>query len=114
MNYTALAVVAVAAAVAYDMIVTRTKLLSRKAFWTSYAIIFVFQLIVNGILTGLHIVRYDPHRIIGLRFIYAPVEDVLFGFAMVLATLTTWVVLGRVAEPSTPREERPSPPAPDA
>ncbi|MDP9093978.1 MAG: lycopene cyclase domain-containing protein [Actinomycetota bacterium] len=109
MNYTASATVAVAAAIVYDLIVARTNLLSRKAFWTAYAIILGFQLIVNGILTGLHIVRYDRHRIIGLRFIYAPVEDLLFGFAMVLATLTTWVLLGRRAVQTTPREAQSTP-----
>ena len=106
MNYTAMAIVGVAAAVAYDMLVARTKLLRRKAFWTSYAIIFGFQLVVNGILTGLRIVSYDRHRIIGLHVIYAPVEDVLFGFAMVLATLTTWVLLGHGVEPSKRSEAR--------
>jgi lycopene cyclase domain-containing protein len=114
MNYTVSAAVAVAAAIAYDMIIARTKLLSRKAFWTAYAIILGFQLIVNGLLTGLHIVRYDRARIIGLRLFYAPVEDLLFGFAMVLATLTTWVALGRLAGPSTRRAGRSCPPGPDA
>jgi lycopene cyclase domain-containing protein len=46
------------------------------------------------VLTGLPVVRYNPHAIIGLRFVYAPVEDVLFGFAMVLVTLASWVWLG--------------------
>lgn len=75
----------------------RTNLLRRKAFWTAYAIVLFFQLIVNGVLTGLPIVRYDSETIIGLRIAYAPVEDLLFGFAMILLTLSTWVWFGRRA-----------------
>ena len=67
----------------------------RKAFWASYAILFGFQLLVNGVLTGLRIVRYDPDAILGLRLAYAPVEDLGFGFALILLTLSCWVALGR-------------------
>ena len=95
MSYTALAVIGVLAAAVVDLALLRTKLLLRKAFWTAYAIMVVFQLAVNGVFTGVPIVRYDAAQIIGLRIVYAPVEDVLFGFAMILLTLSTWVWLGR-------------------
>jgi lycopene cyclase domain-containing protein len=94
-SYTALACVGVVLAAVLDHLVLRTNLLRRKAFWVSYAIIVVFQLLVNGLLTGLGVVRYDRHRIIGWRVAYAPVEDLLFGFALVTVTLSTWVWLGR-------------------
>ena len=64
-------------------------------FWVSYAIVLAFQLIVNGVLTGLSIVRYSPKVIFGWRVAWAPVEDLGFGFALVLLTLSTWVWLGR-------------------
>lgn len=95
MNYTPLAVIGVVLAVALDLGLLRTGLLRRRVFWVSYAIVVTFQLITNGILTGLDIVRYDPDGIVGLRIVHAPVEDLLFGFAMVTATLSTWVWLGR-------------------
>ena len=95
MTYTESAVVAVALVVVLDLVLARTKLLLRKAFWTAYAIVLLFQLIINGVLTGVPVVRYDRSAIIGLRIVYAPVEDLLFGFAMVVLTLTTWVWLGR-------------------
>lgn len=101
MSYTVLSLIGIAVAALVDQILLRTNLLRRKAFWTSYAILVVFQLIVNGLLTGLRIVRYDPHRIIGLRIVYAPVEDLLFGFAMVLMTLSLWVAAGRRAARAT-------------
>ncbi|HYT10795.1 MAG TPA: lycopene cyclase domain-containing protein [Mycobacteriales bacterium] len=95
MTYTQLAVLAVTGAVLVDTMLLRTWLLRRGTFWTAYAIVLFFQLVANGIFTGLAIVRYDPATIVGLRVVFAPVEDLLFGFAMVTATLSTWVWLGR-------------------
>jgi lycopene cyclase domain-containing protein len=40
-------------------------------------------------------VRYNPEAIVGLRIAYAPVEDLAFGFALVLTSLSVWVWLGR-------------------
>jgi lycopene cyclase domain-containing protein len=94
-SYTALALLGVAVAVAADLAVLRTGLLRRRIFWTAYAIVVFFQLIVNGILTGRRIVRYDPGAILGWRVVYAPVEDLLFGFALVTLTLAAWVKLGQ-------------------
>lgn len=95
MSYTAAALLGVAATVLLDLAVLRTRLLARKAFWTAYAIIVFFQLVTNGILTGRDIVTYDPDAIVGLRVVYAPVEDLLFGFALVVQTLAWWVWWGR-------------------
>lgn len=81
----------------------RTRLLRRRGFWASYAVIVAFQLITNGVLTGLDIVRYDPADIVGLRVVHAPVEDLLFGFAMVTSTLSLWVWLGRRGRPEPRR-----------
>ncbi len=97
MTYTVMALVAAFLVAGLDQVVLRTNLLRRKAFWTAYAIIVLFQLIVNGILTALPVVRYDRSAILGPRLAYAPVEDLLFGFSMVLFTLTIWVWAGRRA-----------------
>jgi len=105
-TYTWTALLAAVLAVLLDLGVARTNLLRRKAFWTAYAIVLFFQLIVNGLLTGLDIVRYDSSRILGPRLVFAPVEDVLFGFAMVTVTLTLWVWAGRHAARSTTRADR--------
>lgn len=110
MTYSLAAVVAVLAAFAGDWLVLRTRLVCRRAFWTAYAILFGFQLAVNGVLTGLGVVRYDHRRIIGWRIAHAPVEDLLFGFAMILVTLSTWVFLGRVAARHAPTAPRAEPP----
>ena len=104
MSYTAAALLGVVLSAALDLVVLRTRLLTRRVFWVSYAIIIVFQLITNGILTGRRVVTYDggavlggatPHLLGHGRIVYAPVEDLLFGFALVLQTLSWWVWWGR-------------------
>ena len=95
MTYTAAALLGVAGAVLVDLFVLRTRLVTRLVFWATYPIVFVFQLLSNGILTGRRIVIYDPAAIIGVRLVHAPVEDLFFGFAMILLTLSVWIWLGR-------------------
>jgi len=104
MTYTAIAAVAVLAALALDRWAARTRLTTSATWWTAYAIIVVFQLLTNGWLTGRGIVRYDPAAIVGSgrvafigdgRLAWAPVEDLAFGFALVLTTSAVWVWLGR-------------------
>jgi lycopene cyclase domain-containing protein len=94
-SYTQLALLGVAGAVFVDTVLLRTWLVRRRTYWTAYAIVLFFQLVANGILTGFDIVRYDPGAILGWRVAFAPVEDILFGYAMVTLTLSTWVWLGR-------------------
>jgi lycopene cyclase domain-containing protein len=101
-TYTAAALVGVAGALAVDLLLLGTRLVTRKVFWAAYPIILAFQLLSNGVLTGRNIVRYDPAAIAGLRIAYAPVEDLFFGFALVLLTLAVWVWLGRRGVQPTP------------
>jgi len=99
-----MAVLGVALSVALDLVVLRTRLLARRAFWTAYAIIVGFQLLTNGWLTARRIVAYRGDAVLGSsapvllghwRVGYAPVEDLLFGFAVVLQSLAWWVWWGR-------------------
>lgn len=99
MTYTAVALLAVLAAVGVDRWALRTGLTDTRAWWTAYAIVLGFQLLTNGWLTGRGIVRYDPNAIIGSahvtwlgdgRLVYAPVEDLAFGFALVLSSCAVW------------------------
>ena len=93
MTYTQLAISAVVIAVTVDLFVIKTTLLKRKVFWTSYAIIVGFQLLTNWWLTSRNIVMYSPDAIIGIRIASAPIEDLLFGFALVLGVLINWIRL---------------------
>ena len=91
MSYTVAAGLGVLVALALDTFGLRTRLIGRRVFWVSYAIIVVGQLAVNGVLTARGVVRYDPAAILGPRIVYAPVEDLAFGFALVLTTLSVWL-----------------------
>ena len=104
MTYTAIAGAAVLTAVVLDRWAARTRLTTSGTWWSAYGIVVVFQLLTNGWLTGRRIVRYDPDAIIGNdsvplvgsgRLVYAPVEDLAFGFALVLTTSVVWTWLGR-------------------
>ena len=100
MTYTLSAAIAVATAIASDVYLLRTRLVLGVVFWATYPIVLLFQLVSNGVLTGRGVVVYDPARILGLRIVYAPVEDLLFGFALVLFTLSLWVWLGPRVRPA--------------
>ena len=105
MTYTALAGSAVLLAITADMLLLRTRILLTSAFWCSYGILLFFQLIVNGVLTGMRVVRYNPATILGWRLVFAPVEDLAFGFSLITLTLSWWVWLTR------DRSTAPAPPA---
>jgi lycopene cyclase domain-containing protein len=92
-EYTLAAVAAVLAVLAYERGIARTGLLRTGAYWITMAIVFGFQCLVDGWLTRLDrpIVRYDPERITGVRFPWdVPVEDFLFGFALLTLVLVRW------------------------
>lgn len=118
--YTAATIAAVVIAVLLDLLVVRTRLIRTRLFWAGYAIILFFQLIVNGLLTGLGVVRYDSAVITGVRLVFAPVEDIGFGFALILLTFVGWSRLGmpppgtsrpETSRPETTRPDRPAGPA---
>lgn len=84
-----------ATTVVLDLGVLRTRLLTRRSYWTAYGIVVGFQLLTNGVLTGRGIVRYRPDVVLGPRIAKAPIEDLGFGFALVTQTMCAWEWLGR-------------------
>ena len=103
MSYSALAVTAVVLVLVVDLAVLRTRMVTRRVFWVAYVIVIVFQLLMNGVLTGRGVVTYGPGAIWGPRLAYAPVEDLLFGFAMVTLTLASWAAVNRRANTAARR-----------
>ena len=95
MSYTGIATFAVLTALLADIEFFYTKLIFKKAFWVSYSIILPFQLLTNWWLTSKGIVQYNPDEIIGWRIASAPVEDLAFGFALILGVLSSWVHTSR-------------------
>ena len=115
MTYTLAAVLGVVGAVLVDLVLLRTRLLATSRWWMAYAIVVFFQLLSNGWLTGRGIVRYADEAVLGGaaavplgdgRLLYAPVEDLAFGFALVLQTLAWWVFWGRRGVQRAPRPLR--------
>ena len=73
--------------------VLRTGLFRRPAYWISMVIVFAFQIPVDGWLTKLSapVVEYSARQLSGLRGPWdIPVEDFLYGFALVTAALLLW------------------------
>lgn len=96
-EYTLLAVVGVAGVAVAELRWFRTGIFRNPAYWLTIAICFGFMVPVNGWLTKLSapIVLYDARRVTGWRFPWdIPVEDFLFGFAMLTLTLAVWIRAG--------------------
>jgi hypothetical protein len=114
MTYTQLVALGLLVVATVDLFGPR--LLLRQAFWVAYGILAFFQLLTNGWLTGREVVRYDPAatlsdgsvQLIGdWRLVFAPVEDLGFGLAMLLLTLDLWVLLGRRGVQAQPYADGP-------
>jgi lycopene cyclase domain-containing protein len=93
LGYTLPAVLAVLVVCALEFWVLRTGLFRRPAYWISMVIVLGFQIPVDGWLTKLSapIVIYNEEHTSGIRFpLDIPVEDFLFGFALVTAVLLLW------------------------
>jgi lycopene cyclase domain-containing protein len=102
-TYTVAAALAVLVAISADLLVFHTALVRSLTWWMAYGIILFFQLLTNGWLTGRGIVRYSAAAIVGSqrvvlfgdgRIAYAPVEDLAFGFALILSSCAVWVWTG--------------------
>jgi lycopene cyclase domain-containing protein len=106
MNYSDIAITAFAIAVMADLFLFKNSLLTRPAFWTSYAIILPFQFLTNWWLTSKNIVMYRSDAIVGLRIFSAPAEDLLFGFALVLSVMGMWEFWGRRGMQRDPRPNK--------
>jgi len=88
--YSDIALDAVFFAVIADLFILRTQMITRGIYWLTYGLIFPFQLLTNWWLTSRKIVQYSPSEIMGRRLAGAPIEDLLFGFSMILLTLALW------------------------
>ena len=98
LGYTLPAVVAVAVVCVLELAVLRTGLFRKPAYWISMVIVMGFQILTDGWLTKLSapIVIYNETHTSGLRFPWdIPVEDFLFGWALVTAVLLLWVKQGQ-------------------
>jgi lycopene cyclase domain-containing protein len=90
MIYSDIALSAVFVAVVLDLFLLKSRMMTRGIFWLTYFLILPFQLLTNWWLTSNSIVMYTNTEIIGQRLAGAPIEDLLFGFSMILLTISAW------------------------
>lgn len=90
MIYSDIALNAVFLAVVLDLFLLKSQMMTRGIFWLTYFLILPFQLLTNWWLTSNEIVMYSDTEIIGQRLVGAPIEDLLFGFSMILLTISAW------------------------
>ena len=93
LGYTLPAAIAVLAVFVLELAVLLTGLFRKAEYWISMLIVLGFQILVDGWLTKLSapIVIYHDRHTSGIRFPFdIPVEDFLFGFALVTAALLLW------------------------
>ncbi len=93
LGYTVPAIAAVLAVLALEFALLRTGLFRRPAYWVSMVIVLGFQVPVDGWLTkrSAPVVIYNERQTSGVRFPFdIPIEDFLFGFALVTAVLLLW------------------------
>jgi lycopene cyclase domain-containing protein len=90
MIYSDIALDAVLVAVLLDLFILKSQMITRGIFWLTYALILPFQLLTNWWLTSKNIVMYSSNQIIGRRLAGAPIEDLLFGFSMIVLSLALW------------------------
>ncbi len=98
MEYTIASVVAVIVVVAVELLWLRTGIFATATYWIAYGIIVFFQVLVDGWLTKLSspIVLYNRDEFSGWRvFFDSPVEDFLFGFALVTLPIMLWERAGQ-------------------
>ena len=96
-------VVAVIVVVAVEALWMRTGIFGTATFWIAYGIVVFFQCLVDGWLTKLSapIVIYNPDEFSGWRFPFdIPVEDFLFGFALIALTIMLWERAGPDRDPA--------------
>ena len=98
-EYTLAAAAGAIAVVAAELWWFRTGIFRRRVYWVTMAIVFFFQVLVDGWLTKLSapIVLYRRSEFSGIRFPFdIPIEDYAFGFALVTLTIILWERVGRL------------------
>lgn len=92
-EYTTAAVIAAVLVVAAEVWWLHTGLFRRPAYAITVVIAFGFQVLVDGWLTkrGQPIVLYRDSDTLGVRFPWGiPLEDFVFGFALMTLVLLLW------------------------
>lgn len=91
--YPGFSLLAVLVVVGLELRVLRTGIFRQKAYWIAMAIIFAFQIPVDGWMTKLSapIVQYNPEVLSGWRWpLDIPTEEFLYAWAMLTLVILLW------------------------
>jgi lycopene cyclase domain-containing protein len=106
--YPGFSVLAAVVVVVLELKVLRTRLFRQKAYWIAMAVIFAFQIPVDGWMTKLSapLIVYNPDVLSGWRWpLDIPTEEFVYAWAMLTLGMLLWERAGRgKAAPTT--EER--------
>ncbi len=97
-EYTALVLLGAVVVVVWELWFARTGIFRMRAYWIAMAIVYFFQVLVDGWLTKLvaPIVLYANDETTGIRFPWdIPVEDYFFGFSLVTLAMIGWLRLSK-------------------
>ncbi len=95
--YTLLALLSLALWIAATLIIRPQLLLQSSTLWFMLLSAVAF-LLVNGFLTGIPIVLYNPEAIWGVRIITIPLEDLFYNIGMLGFFLLSYETLGSLQE----------------
>jgi lycopene cyclase domain-containing protein len=107
--YPLLSFVAASGVVLAEVTWLRTGLFRDRSYWIAMAVVYVFMVPIDGWMskTSDPIVIYNPEVLSGIRFPWdIPLEEFVYGFALVTLTMLLWDDAGRRADRST--SHRPS------
>lgn len=106
-EYTLAAVVwLIAAGVAAGLAGTRPwGLLGERRTWVTLVVFGGFTIVFDIVLTGLPIVTYGDEHLSGIRLGPMPIEDLLYGLALVLTALTAFVAASPRRDPTPGADE---------
>ena len=96
--YPGFSILAAVVVVVLELLVFRTGIFRQKAYWVAMAIVFAFQIPVDGWMTKLTapIVVYNPEVLSGWRFPWdIPTEEFVYAFALLTLAMLLWERAGR-------------------
>lgn len=96
--YPGLSLAAAVIVVALELAWFRTGVFRLRSYWIAMAIVFAFQVPVDGWMSKLSdpIVIYNPDALSGLRFPWdIPTEEFVYAFAMVTLAILLWEKAGQ-------------------
>jgi lycopene cyclase domain-containing protein len=89
-EYTLLAIAGVLIVIFIDLVILKTRLILTKKFWLFWCVMFILIFIINGYLTWRPIVLYGEEYYLGIRLFTIPIEDFLYGFALLSLNISIW------------------------